>query len=78
MKRRTVAKEACEGGRVQVNGRTARAAQEVREGDVIQISLGQRLLEVEVVQVPAGQTRKEERAGLYRVLRREGPEEAVP
>lgn len=75
IKRRTVAKEACEGGRIKVNGRTARSAQEVHEKDVIQISLGRRVLEVEVVQVPAGQTRKEEMAGLYRILRQEGPEE---
>jgi ribosomal 50S subunit-recycling heat shock protein len=71
IKRRTVAKEACDGGRIKINGRTARSAHEVRVGDVVQISLGRRTLEVEVVQVPEGQIRKEEMAGLYRVRREE-------
>lgn len=75
IKRRTTAKEACEGGRIQINGRTAKSAQEVRRGDVLQIRFGCRLLEVEIMQVPEGQTRKEERGGLYRILRQEGPAE---
>lgn len=33
IKRRTIAKEACDGGRVQINGRTAKAGNEVKEGD---------------------------------------------
>ena len=42
MKRRTIANEACDSGRVAVNGRPARASYEVKPGDVISISLGAR------------------------------------
>ena len=40
IKRRTVANEACDAGRVEVNGKTARASYDVKEGDVITLSLG--------------------------------------
>ena len=76
IKRRTVAKEACDGGRIKINGRTARPGHEVRVGDVVQISLGRRSLEAEITSVPTGQIRREEMAGLYRMLRdevQEGP-----
>ena len=49
IKRRTVANEACDGERVSVNGRTAKASYEVKPGDVIEIRFGQRNLKVEVV-----------------------------
>ena len=49
IKRRTVANEACDNERVTVNGKTARASYEVKEGDVICIRFGQRTLTVEVV-----------------------------
>lgn len=51
IKRRTVANEACDGGRVSVNGKTAKASYEVKAGDVIGISFGSRTLTVEVVSV---------------------------
>lgn len=51
IKRRTVANEACDNERVTVNGRTARASYEVREGDVIAIRFGERTLTVEVLSV---------------------------
>ena len=49
IKRRTVANEACDAGRVEVNGRIARASYDVKVGDVIKISLGNNLRTVEVV-----------------------------
>lgn len=49
IKRRTVANEACDGGRVSINGRTAKASAEVRAGDVIEVGFGARQLRVEVV-----------------------------
>ena len=51
IKRRTVANEACDGGRVSLNGKTAKASAEVRPGDVIEVGFGQRKLRVEVVSV---------------------------
>ena len=51
IKRRTVANEACDNERVSVNGRTARASYEVKEGDVIAIRFGERTLTVEVLSV---------------------------
>ena len=49
IKRRTIANEACDGERVSVNGKTARASYEVKLGDVIEIRFGQRTLKVEVL-----------------------------
>ena len=51
IKRRTVANEACDNERVTVNGRTARASYEVKEGDVIAIRFGEKTLTVEVLEV---------------------------
>lgn len=48
IKRRTVAKEACEGGRVQINGRVAKAGTTVEVGDIIEIQFGDRAVKVEV------------------------------
>ena len=51
IKRRTVANEACDGGRVSVNGRQVKASYQVKVGDVIEIAFGQRALRVEVTAV---------------------------
>ncbi|MBO4914329.1 MAG: RNA-binding S4 domain-containing protein [Oscillospiraceae bacterium] len=51
IKRRTVANEACDTGRVEVNGKIARASYEVKEGDRITLRFGERVLNVEVVSV---------------------------
>ena len=49
IKRRTVANEACDAGRVVVNGKPARASYDVKEGDVLEIGLGARSVKVQVV-----------------------------
>jgi len=51
IKRRTVADEACDGGRVSVNGKVAKSAYEVKENDVIEIRFGEKLLKVKVTAV---------------------------
>ncbi len=51
IKRRTVANEACDAGRVSVNGRPARASYEVKSGDELEIQFGQRALRVQVLTV---------------------------
>lgn len=48
IKRRTVAKEACEGGRVSINGKVAKAGTDVEIGDIIEIRFGDRILKAEV------------------------------
>lgn len=67
IKRRTVANEACDGGRVQLNGRPAKAGAEVKPGDVIEISLGARTVRVEVLEV-AEVVRKDDAAAMYREI----------
>ena len=67
IKRRTVAKEACDGGRVSLNGRQAKAGTEVNPGDVLEIRFGNRLGRYEVVAIQ--ETVRKELAGeMYRVL----------
>lgn len=67
IKRRTVANEACDAGRVLVNGKVARASYEVKQGDVLELQLGSRNIRAEVVSVNE-YARKEEAAEMYRVL----------
>ena len=72
IKRRTVANEACDNGRVTVNGRVQRASYDVKVGDRISIRFGQKELQVEVlsVQENAG---KAEAAALYREISPDKP-----
>ena len=65
IKRRTVANEACDTGRVEVNGKIARASYDVKVGDKITIHFGERALTVEVVSVQEN-AGKAEAAMLYR------------
>lgn len=72
IKRRTVANEACDAGRVLVNSKPARASYEVKPGDVLEISLGSRSIRAKILGVSetAG---KESASDLYQILS-EGPE----
>ncbi|MCI9415312.1 MAG: RNA-binding S4 domain-containing protein [Clostridiales bacterium] len=67
IKRRTVANEACDAGRIQVNDKVARASYDVKEGDIISIELGARAVRAQVVSVreTAG---KDEASDLYRLI----------
>lgn len=65
IKRRTVANEACDGQRITVNGRTAKASYEVKIGDVIEIAFGQRTVKVEALAVEET-AKKGDAAALYR------------
>lgn len=65
IKRRTVANEACDGGRVTVNGKVARASYDVKVSDVIALHFGERVLAVEVLDV-SETTGKSEASLLYR------------
>jgi ribosomal 50S subunit-recycling heat shock protein len=67
IKRRTVANEACDAGRVAVNGKPARASYDVKVGDVIEISFGNKTVKAEVTKV-AETVRKEETAEMFKLL----------
>ncbi len=67
IKRRTVAKEACDAGRVFLNDKEAKAGSEVKEGDVLRICFGSGELCVRVLEVREV-VRKEEAAALYEVI----------
>ena len=65
--RRTVANEACDNGRISVNGRVVKASYDVKVGDKIEIALGSRTLAVEVLAV-AEAVRKDDASAMYREL----------
>ena len=65
IKRRTVANEACDNGRISVNGRVVKASYEGKVGDKIEIAMGQRTVAVEVVQV-ADNVRKDDAGAMYK------------
>jgi ribosomal 50S subunit-recycling heat shock protein len=67
IKRRTVANEACDAARVSVNGRPVKASYDVKVGDVLEITFGQRLLKVRVKDVKE-YTVKNDAALLYEVV----------
>lgn len=70
IKRRTLAKEACECGRVSINGKFVKAGSEVKPGDVVEVNFGRRRLKIIVEQVrdvvPAKLA-----GGLYKVIEEE-------
>lgn len=67
IKRRTVANEACDAGRVLVNGKVARASYDVKEGDVLELQLGSRTIRAKVLTV-AETVRKEAASDMYQIL----------
>ena len=67
IKRRTVANEACDAGRVTVNGKPAKASVKVKVGDIIEISFGNRHVKVEVLDLQET-TKKEEAKELFRYI----------
>ncbi|MCH5352738.1 MAG: RNA-binding S4 domain-containing protein [Acutalibacter sp.] len=67
IKRRTVANEACDAGRVQVNGKVVKASYDVKIGDVLEITMGERILKAKVLSV-SEYAKKEEASSLYQML----------
>ncbi len=67
IKRRTVANEACDGGRVSVNGKTAKASLDVKPGDIIEIRFGEKLFKAEILNV-AEHVLKNQAAEMYKVI----------
>ena len=67
IKRRTVANEACDAGRVLVNGKVAKAGTAVKEGDTIELMFGTRTVKVRVLNI-VETVRKEDAAGMYELM----------
>lgn len=67
IKRRTVANEACDAGRVLINGKPAKASANVKAGDIIEIAFGSRTVRVEVLDVQET-VKKDEAAELFRYV----------
>lgn len=65
IKRRTIANEACDQGRVTVNGQVARASVSVKPNDIIEIKFGNKTCKYEVLEVKET-VRKEEAENMYR------------
>ena len=64
IKRRTVANEACDAGRVSVNGKEAKASVDVKVGDIIEIAFGQKTVKVRVLDIQ-DTTKKDEAKDLF-------------
>lgn len=72
IKRRTVAKEACESGRVIINGKVAKPSNDIKEGDIIEILFGNRTLKARILNT-LEHVRKENAKDMYEIL--EGEED---
>jgi len=73
LKSRTLAKEACDRGKVTLNEEAAKGSRSVSPGDRIRLDLGVRILELEVTAVPEGPVAKKDAGRYYRVLAEERP-----
>ena len=67
IKRRTVANEACDNGRISVNGRVVKASYDVKIGDKLEITMGPRTIAVEVL-VVADNVRKDDACAMYKEI----------
>lgn len=67
IKRRTIAKEACEGGRVTINGKVAKPSMEVKEGDIIEIKYANRSLKAKIKDIQ-NHVKKEEVQSMYEII----------
>ena len=67
IKRRTIANEACDNGRISVNGRVVKASYDVKVGDKLEITMGPRTIAVEVL-VVADNVRKDDAGAMYKEI----------
>lgn len=72
IKRRTVAKEACESGRVSINGKVAKPSTDVKEEDIIEITFANRILKAKIINIKE-HVRKEDAKEMYVII--EGQED---
>ena len=67
IKRRTIANEACDAGRVMVNGRVARASLDIKVNDVIEISFGEKVVKAQVLNI-AETVKKDDASLMYKII----------
>ncbi|MBO5654575.1 MAG: RNA-binding S4 domain-containing protein [Clostridia bacterium] len=67
IKRRSVAADACDGGRIEINGKVVKPSKDVKIGDVVQVSFGNNTLRFEVIDINEKQT-KQSAENMYRVI----------
>ncbi|MBO1304878.1 RNA-binding S4 domain-containing protein [Enterococcus sp. 669A] len=67
IKRRSVAKEVADKGRIQVNGKLAKSSTDVKIGDVIRVQFGNKIMEAKVAALHES-TKKEDAAGMYEII----------
>lgn len=67
IKRRTIAQEACDSGRVMINDKVAKSSTDVKVGDIIEIRFGNNTAKYEVLEVKE-HVRKEETENMYRIV----------
>ena len=67
IKRRTVAQEACDGGRIEINGKAVKPSKEVKVGDVVSVTFGNRTMKFRVLSVDEHQT-KQSAESTYEIL----------
>ena len=72
IKRRTVAKEACESGRVSINGKVAKPSNDIKEGDIIEIIFANRKLKAKIINI-SEHVKKDDAKDMYIIL--EGEED---
>ena len=71
IKRRALAKEACDGKLVYVDSQVAKPSKEVKVNSIIRVEFANRTFEVEVLEIPRGNVRKDLAKNLYRVIKEE-------
>ncbi|MBR4800269.1 MAG: RNA-binding S4 domain-containing protein [Clostridia bacterium] len=67
IKRRTVAADACDGGRIEINGKVAKPSKDVKVGDVVSVSFGNNTMRFEVLSIDEHQT-KQSAESMYKIL----------
>ena len=67
IKRRTIANEACDAGRITVNGRQVKASYDVKTGDIIEIKMGEKTVKVEVAEI-LEHVLKNDASSLYKII----------
>ncbi len=67
IKRRTVAQEACDGGRIEINGKVVKPSKDVKVGDAVTVTFGNNSMSFEVLNVDEHQT-KQSAETMYRII----------
>lgn len=66
IKRRTVANEACDKGRISINGKIVKASAQVNVGDIMEITIGEKVIKVEILKVDDKHITKDDAPLMYR------------